>query len=111
MARGNRSNVARSLPLFTRSVANDQRPSVSRPQFRILLLTVLLFAAVASMQRPSSAAQPTQQSPSFRAGVDVVSLSVTVTDRMNRYVTEVHLPEFSAWRALCVLWTQAFSDR
>jgi Ca-activated chloride channel homolog len=65
---------------------------VSRPQFRILLLTVLLFAAVASMQRPASAAQPTQQSPSFRAGVDVVSLSVTVTDRMNRYVTDLDLP-------------------
>ena len=55
---------------------------MSRPQFPILLLTVLLFAAVAPMQRPSSAAQPTQQSPSFRVGVDVVSLSVTVIDRM-----------------------------
>lgn len=70
---------------------------MSRPQFRILLLTVLLFAAVASMQRPSSAAQPTQQSPSFRAGVDVVSLSVTVTDRMNRYVTDLDLPELSVF--------------
>jgi len=70
---------------------------VSLPQFRILLLTVLLFAAVASMQRPSSAAQPTQQSPSFRAGVDVVSLTVTVTDRTNRYVTDLDLSEFSVF--------------
>ena len=73
---------------------------MSRPQFRILLLTVLLFAAVAPMQRPSSAAQPTQQSPSFRVGVDVVSLSVTVTDRMNRYVTDLTCPNsrVRGWR-------------
>jgi len=39
------------------------------------------------------AAQPAPQ-PSFRAGVDVVSLNVTVTDAANRYVTDLERGEF-----------------
>jgi len=36
-----------------------------------------------------AATVPAQQLPSFRAGVDVVSLSVTVTDASGRYVTDL----------------------
>ena len=35
-----------------------------------------------------------QQAPAFRAGVDVVSLSVTVIDGMNHYVTDLERGEF-----------------
>ncbi len=36
-----------------------------------------------------AATVPAQQLPSFRAGVDLVSLSVTVTDASGRYVTDL----------------------
>lgn len=41
-----------------------------------------------------AAATPGQQLPSFRAGIDVVSLSVTVTDRSGRYVTDLEPAQF-----------------
>ena len=44
-----------------------------------ILVAAVAFAATASAQ----------QLPSFRAGVDVVSLSVTVTDAAGRYVTDL----------------------
>jgi VWFA-related protein len=34
------------------------------------------------------------QQPSFKAGVDIVSLNVTVTDGANHYVTDLEQPEF-----------------
>jgi Ca-activated chloride channel homolog len=37
------------------------------------------------------------QLPSFRSGVDIVSLSVTVTDRSGRYVTDLTPEEFSVF--------------
>ena len=40
---------------------------------------------------------PGQQSPSFRAGVDVVSLNVTVTDGTARYVTDLEAEDFSVF--------------
>ena len=38
---------------------------------------------------------PSQQSPSFRAGIDVVSLNVTVTDSTARYVADLEAEDFS----------------
>ena len=35
-----------------------------------------------------------QQQPAFRAGVDLVSLNVTVTDGSNHYVVDLDQPEF-----------------
>ena len=34
------------------------------------------------------------QSPAFRAGIDIVSLNVTVTDGVNHYVTDLDEPDF-----------------
>jgi VWFA-related protein len=45
---------------------------------------------------PAAAANRAQQ-PAFRAGVDIVSLSVTVTDGANHYVTDLEGPEFSVF--------------
>jgi Ca-activated chloride channel family protein len=56
-------------------------------------------AAAAPRQSPPSAQPPAQgpdlQRPSFRAGVEIVSLNVTVSDATNRYVTDLEPSEFS----------------
>jgi Ca-activated chloride channel family protein len=68
---------------------------VTRP---VVLTIVLLLACVcgggASAQTPS---QTPTQTPAFKAGVDVVSLNVTVTDGMNHYVTDIESAEFSVF--------------
>ena len=49
-------------------------------------------------QQPASAPPPNRpQAPAFRAGVDVVSLNVTVTDAAHRYITDLEMPEFSVF--------------
>src|SRR5436190_2309066 len=42
---------------------------------------------------PAAASQPTQR-PSFRGGVDVVSLNVTVTDQSRNFVTSLEQGDF-----------------
>jgi Ca-activated chloride channel family protein len=50
-------------------------------------------------QPPPAGAQPStrQQGPSFRAGVDLVSLNVTVTDGTAHYVTTLEQEDFSVF--------------
>jgi VWFA-related protein len=55
---------------------------VKRLTLVVVLVSVCLIAGVAAQQ------------PSFRAGVDIVSLNVTVTDATNHYVTDLEEPEF-----------------
>ena len=40
---------------------------------------------------------PAEQHPSFKAGIDIVSLNVTVTDGANHYVTDLDEPDFSVF--------------
>ena len=86
------------------------------------VLTIALFAAVASLQLSTHAQQPAPgsgaapaapqtvpapqappspreggPSPAFRAGIDIVSLNVTVTDGTNRYITDLEQTEFSVF--------------
>ena len=56
-----------------------------------LALAGLLAAASAGAQGTA------QQEPAFRAGVDLVSLNVTVTDRDNRYVTDIDAERFQVY--------------
>ena len=44
---------------------------------------------------PSPSTSPERQRPSFRSGIDIVSLNVTVTDASNHYVTDIGENEFS----------------
>ena len=53
-----------------------------------LALTALGGVAAAQQDKP----QP--QTPAFRAGIDIVSLNVTVTDGVNHYVTDLEQPDF-----------------
>jgi Ca-activated chloride channel family protein len=56
-----------------------------------LIAAVLLLGGAANGQGPQPPA------PSFRAGVDVVSLNVTVTDPTARYVTDLQAEDFSVF--------------
>jgi Ca-activated chloride channel homolog len=63
---------------------------------KLLLLVVALIwmqDGVASRQQ-STDTTPRQQAPAFRAGVDVVSLNVTVIDGAHRYITNLEPSEF-----------------
>jgi len=76
---------------------------------RFTLVVVLVLAGLAgpsAQQAPPPAAPaappaPTtpadRQRPSFRAGIDIVSLNVTVTDGSNHYVTDLDQGEFSVF--------------
>jgi Ca-activated chloride channel family protein len=44
-----------------------------------------------------SMAAAQQDRPAFRAGIDIVSLNVTVTDGTNRYVTDLDQPDFTVF--------------
>ncbi len=46
-------------------------------------------------QQPPPA--PSQQAPSFRAGVELVSMNVTVTDSTSRFITDLEQDDFSVY--------------
>jgi Ca-activated chloride channel family protein len=52
-------------------------------------------AAGADQQKPPASEQPAQ--PSFRAGVDLVSLNVTVTDPAQKYVVDLNEDDFQVF--------------
>jgi Ca-activated chloride channel family protein len=60
-----------------------------------LSLAAAASAGLAGRERPQDAAPP--QRGAFRSGVDVVSLSVTVTDAAGRYVTDLSQEDFSVF--------------
>jgi Ca-activated chloride channel family protein len=51
----------------------------------------------AQTPQPGQAAQPTGQGPAFRAGIELVSLNVTVTDGTSHYVTDLQSDDFSVF--------------
>ena len=67
----------------------------------VVLAIALSLDLVAAQAPPSGPPQipPTngQQTPSFRAGVEIVSLNVTVTDAAARYVTDLEQEDFSVF--------------
>jgi Ca-activated chloride channel family protein len=52
------------------------------------------FGAAATVAVASSIPLGGAQGPSFRAGIELVSLNVTVTDQAQKYVTDLDQPEF-----------------
>jgi Ca-activated chloride channel family protein len=76
-------------------------------QIRTLVVAATLAASIqlisANGQQPASPAPqqppapPVKQAPSFRAGVDLVSLNVTVTDAASRYVTDLQQEDFQVF--------------
>ena len=68
----------------------------SRWFIAVIIITVVLMVTISSQQtRPSSSiGNAPQQNPSFRAGIDVVSINVTVTDVGSRFVTDLNQNDF-----------------
>ena len=66
---------------------------------RLVLSAIVVLVACVSYGIASAQAPPQKpaQGPSFKAGVDVVSLNVTVTDGMNHYVTDLEPTELSVF--------------
>ncbi len=60
---------------------------------RVLTLAVIVAATVFDASQPVRA----QQQPSFRSGIDVVSLNVTVADGSGRFVTNLERDTFSVF--------------
>ncbi len=89
-------------------------PSARRLRWPIVLACILTALALVRAQAPSDPASqtapapaaPPQETPApqrpssqvpFRAGVELVSLNVTVTDSAGRYVTDVNQEEFQVF--------------
>ena len=85
--------VAFVLAAFTAGSSAQQTPAAQAPT----------PAAPATSPPPQAPAQTSpstagnRQQPSFRAGIDIVSLNVTVTDGSNHYVTDLAEKEFSVF--------------
>ena len=64
-----------------------------------ILVSAVLAACVCGITVSGRQTSPSTQktTPAFRAGVEVVSLNVTVTDGANRFVTDLDLPDFSVF--------------
>jgi Ca-activated chloride channel family protein len=60
-------------------------------------LAAAALAAAPAAQQPPAPAPDAGQQPAFRAGVDVVSLNVTVTDADGRYATGLGPEDFSVF--------------
>src|SRR5687767_2209485 len=69
----------------------------------LVMLVAASFTVLASPQQPSAGPPPAQtpgqrpQGPSFRAGVELVSLNVTVTDGTSRFVTDLTQDDFAVY--------------
>jgi len=68
---------------------------VSRTVVLGLALAAAASAALAGRQKPQGDVPP--QGGAFRSGIDVVSLSVTITDAAGRYVTDLAQDDFSVY--------------
>jgi Ca-activated chloride channel homolog len=67
-----------------------------RPLCSLVLLGVVSVAALAAQQPPPTQPPPSPQVP-FRAGVELVSLNVTVTDGTQKYVTDLTSEDFQVY--------------
>src|SRR5688500_16178487 len=60
-------------------------------------LGIAVAALTGSLVLALSAQNPPPQAPSFRSGVELVSLNVTVADGQMRYATDLEQPEFQVY--------------
>jgi VWFA-related protein len=71
-------------------------------QFTVSLILFIIAAlsirnSAAGGQQPTDRQSPPQRAPAFRAGIDVVSLNVTVIDGARRYITDLESSEFAVF--------------
>lgn len=77
----------------------------------VMLVCGLSVAVIGQRQALEPAEQQPPQPPSFRAGVDVVSLNVTVTDGQERFVTDLTQDDFLLYEDGVLQETTYFSRR
>jgi len=77
----------------------------------VMLVCGLSVAVIGQRQAVEPAQQQPPQPPSFRAGVDVVSLNVTVTDGQERFVTDLTQDDFLLYEDGVLQETTYFSRR
>ena len=77
----------------------------------IVMLVCGLSVAVIGQRQAVEPAQQPPQPPSFRAGVDVVSVNVTVTDGQERFVTDLTQDDFLLYEDGVLQETTYFSRR
>jgi Ca-activated chloride channel homolog len=63
----------------------------------VLCAVIALWSQVSAQQPTSPIPDAARQAPAFRAGVDVVSLNVTVTGPSNGYITDLDATDFSVF--------------
>jgi len=64
---------------------------------RHLLVAMAVVGALGTLVAAQNPTPQSPQSPAFRAAVDIVSLNVTVTDGVNRYVTDLGEADFQIY--------------
>lgn len=67
------------------------------PRLRAWAVLVSLVACVAVLGAQSGSGQPARQGPSFRSGVELVSLNVTVSDGTGHYITDLQQNDFNVF--------------
>ena len=77
----------------------------------VMLVCGLSVAVIGQRQAVEPAEQQPPQPPAFRAGVDVVSLNVTVTDGQERFVTDLTQDDFLLYEDGVLQETTYFSRR
>ena len=65
--------------------------------FQVLIAAVAFGITLTAQQPSSTTPQSARQTPAFRAGVDLVSLSVTVTDAASHYLLDLESSDFSVF--------------
>src|SRR5690242_18245086 len=63
----------------------------------LVAAALALLAVWPAAQTQTSTPPPPSQQPPFRAGVELVSLNVTVTDGTNKYVTDLERDDFAVY--------------
>lgn len=80
-------------PAETRAQGSNGERDLGRLVRRTLLTCALLALPVVALGQ----ATPPQRPPTFRVGIDVIRLSLTVTDGHNRLVTGLSEPDFAVF--------------
>ena len=75
----------------------NRRRALSACCAAALVASLAVIGAKAGQAPPAAPQNPGRQTPSFRAGVDLVSLNVTVTDPGAHYVTDLEQDDFSVF--------------
>jgi Ca-activated chloride channel family protein len=72
-------------------------PAVTPPDTAPSTQALPAGSSSAAVPAPSAAAPARGQQPAFRAGVDIVSLNVTVMDQQNHYVSDLDMNDFGVF--------------